>query len=739
MKRIVIFLLLIFFAIILMFATAAANEESCSLDAVYLSEDGSQLIAEATLTKSFAAGHDSICLFRVSPHNTAIDALSPASEVAVTDGGPVRFSLPYDTDDAFGALYGYRLAAVDENGDYFAITETVYRSDIARFAPHTQNYPIFSSKKGLQVQLSTDAQLLGVKHTTVNVFFNELIAYTEEKAVTFLYGGTKYYLNSTVLSALDYRIRSLTDAGIHIYMNCLLTFDTTASPDLYYKDAEGNSNTLFAPNVSTAESLRRYAAVLHFLAGRYSENGAPNGFCGSFILGYEVNEEGDSNSAGIPRLEDYVGTYATFLRTADTAVRSAYANARVFISLSNRFRISEDSQEPYLFGSYEFLTALTKACPTVPFGISINPYPSALSNTAFWIDPESVDNVDTLYITMKNLSVLTDLLDTDTMRCLGERRPLIIGEFGVSGKLGSDTESLQAAAYWYAYTIAEQNPAVEAFLWHRHVDHAAESDLYYGLYAASDLLLEPSTPKLLREVFDAVDRTDGQKTCENYLALLPDGAIPESSSPLRREITVQPLKTTLFSPEQNTEYLFDFSQSLYDFYPTDNTAYLELCEENAETFMRIALLQVSSFEHMGAGTTLNDLSRMNAADIMTLRVRVVSPSKTALVRLRLIGENDDSEIVYDASAEVPCNVWTEISFPLEEFHSTDLASCKLRLWTRVASGTEESYLDASAITLGSEKTTAPLRIFFTVLLVIATVAILLFLLFLLFLRWLRLT
>ncbi|MBE6636604.1 MAG: hypothetical protein E7618_02235 [Ruminococcaceae bacterium] len=737
MKRLILLPILLLCAVSLFGVVFAAEGDVTELNRVYLSEDGSELIAEATLAPGFIEGNRAVYLFRVSPENESIETLTP---IAITDADKrsIRFTLPYDVSDASLALYGYRLALVDEVGEYQVISPAVYLSNFADFAPHTQSYPAMTSKKGLQVQLLTDAQLLGVKHTTVTVFFNELIAYSEEKAITFLYGGNKYYVNSTAVSALDYRIRSLSDAGIHIYLNCLLAFDTTASSDLYYDAAVGNSGTLFAPNVSTREGVLRYAAMLHFLASRYSDPTSANGFCGSFILGYEANEEGDRNSAGIPRLDDYAAAYATFLRIADTAVRSAYANARVFVPLSNRYHITQENEKPYLFCAYDFLTAVVTRCSDLPFGIAVNPYPSVLTQTDFWNDPAALDKPDASYITMKNLSVLIECLQADPYRYQGTVRPLLLSEFGVSGESGTANERLQAAAYLYAYKIALQHDTVEALIWHRHVDHAAESSLYYGLYASSDLLLEPSTPKAIHAVFKAVDRENNTDLITPYLSLLPENTIsPEDFASHRVEITVSPIKPTILTSKETIEVLYDFSKSLYDFYPTDNTEYLELCEEEDATFLRAALLRVSSFEHMGIGATVPDLTRLGHADSLTLTVRVVSKSKTADLRLLFIGNQNGHEIVWNAEATVDTNEWLTITFPLNELESMALSSAKLRLWTRTGSGAEDQYLDVKTITLGKTKTIAPLFTLFLLLVTIAVAVGFLLIVFVLLVRFRR--
>ncbi len=737
-KLVVCFLLLALLAL----PALAEEGQTVTFDSLTIAEDGRSVTAHITLTESFADRHDTVYLFRVtSLHTGDLDRMMPVASETV-EGTKLTVTLPYDATDPSAALYGYVLARLDETGSYSPMSEVIYPDNFADFAPNRQPYPTLTSKKGLQVQLITDAQLLGVKHTVVNAFFNELIAETETDAVTFLYGGEKYYLDAAALSALDYRIRSLTDAGIHVYLNYLLAFDTSASAELYYPDAEGNSSTLFAPNVSTEEGVKRFAAVMHYLAARYTQEGAPYGFCGSYIIGYEVNQEGDRHSTGLLSLSDYAAEYAVLLHTADTAVRSAYRNGRIFLSLSHRWETATEDTLPYQFGGKDLLDKLFELCPNVPFGISVNPYPSDLGLTAFWKDEKATDSPDTPYLTMKNIGVLTEYLKEPARLCQGAVRPVIVGEFGVSGKPETG-EAEQVAAYLYAYHTARLNDSIEAFIWHRHVDHAGEKDLFYGLYSASDLLLEPASPKALHSVFGAIDRRDGTGALDldPYWLLLPEGtkeAIARDDGDKANRVvhTVTARPTGRPGSGWTRTPLFDLSQSLYAFYPTDNAAYLEQCEEDGATFMRVSLLRVSPKEYMGAGITLPDLSRIRKARYLTVRLRVISEADAADLRLLIVSHDGSHEIVLEGVASVACNGWTEVTFPLSALAGESVESGILKLWTKVDGGAgEELFLDVSSLTLDTEQKTDTLKtVFITLILLALLTALLLALTFLLIRR-----
>ncbi len=702
MKRIlVIGCLVVFLGITALIARA--ESDTVSLNAITIAEDGTTITATISLPNGFSERHSTLYLFRVDAnHKGDLTGMTPIATHA-TAGTSMTISLPYDATDPAAALYGYVLARVDENGGYLPLSKVTYPENFADYAPHNQAYPTISSKKGLQVQLITDAQLLGVKHTVVNAFFNELITDTPDDAVAFLYGGTTYYLNATALSALDYRIRSLTDAGIHIYLNYLLAYDASAPSSLYYPQIEENASTLYAPNVSTPDGIHRYAAVMHFLAARYTDPDGTHGFCGSYILGYEVNAEGDRHSMGMKRLSDFADQTAILLRIADTAVRSAYRNGRVFLSLSNQWDTASDDPAAYHFGSKDLLDEITLRCSDLPFGVSLNPYPSDLALTAYWQDEKATDDWETPYLTMKNISVLTAYLNKAPFLYQGQCRPIVLGEFGLSGQPGT-SEDRQAAAYLMAYATVCQNPQIEALIWHRHVDHAGEKNLYYGLYASSHLLLEPTDPKVLHTVFSAVDTDHFPTDLKNrLLSLLPEGADPWAMIPADR--TVFSVTATTNSPVRGTydETLFNFSESLYHFYPTDNAFYLEQWKEEDATFLRTALIHISAGEYMGVGIPLGDMERINHARAITLRLRVTAGLDTADVRLLITGQKDGREIAFNGKTTVVCDQWVEVTFPLSQLSREALTSGILKLWTRFDSGaSEELYLDIASITLHHE-------------------------------------
>lgn len=732
---------LLLFASLFLFS-AAEDDDSVRTDSILLTEDNTEVEILATADASFTAGSDSIFLFCVPPgFEDNIRSLVPIDEASIGPDGNIRFVIPFDPQNPAGALNGYCLAVSDGSGGYHPVTGIGYISNLSQLAAPGIPYRLPSSKKGLQVQLTADAQLLGVRHTVINAFMNELITTEEKNSVSFVYDKTEYHIDRTALSMLDYRVKTLTEAGIHIYMNLLLAYDAEAPKELYYPDLSGTNTAMYAVNVDHPDTVRRIAALIHFLVDRYTAAGGGNGFCASYILGYEVNNESENNRAGLTALEEYADSYARLLRIADTAARTAYRDARFFVSLSNRWNLSDP--EAGLFGGREFLTALSERCGDLPFGVSINPYPSELSMTDYWNDEKAVDDIDSDYVTLRNLTVLTDYMGQEEMQFRQETRPILVGEFGVSGEQGTDSEPLQAAAYAYAYYTVCRNDAIEALIWHRHVDHTGEEGLYYGLYTAGDLLLDPKVKKALYSVFSAVDRyeEDGSlpKEIVDCLPLLPidseEDLLPPEQGRYQR--WVYPSSAVSLRTEGAKDapvYLFDFSESLYDFYPSDNARYLEQCREDDISFLRAALLPVAAAEYMGVGGKILQIERLADARAVSVRIRVISHAAAANVKLLITHRDGSRESVLDCSGTAKTGEWIDLYFPIDSAcFSEKTGEATLKLW--VQGGTEsdsELFLDVASVSLLDSDDINPAKTIFLILILVAAAVVTIFLLIFLF-------
>jgi hypothetical protein len=676
----------------------SAEMPTYSIDSILISQDGCSLSVNCTVPKD---SQNKYYLFRILSENENISNLTPVAEGEGNDGN-LCFNIKYDSTDHSSALYGYCLGTSDGKNGYFKITKTHYINNLRDFSHNTTPFPAYSTKKGLEIQYITDAQILGISHTVIHVYLNDFISESSDSAYTYVYGDLKYYINTDALTLLDYRVKTLTAAGINVYINFLLAFDQNANDQLYYPNANGNESTLFAPNISDPDCLNRYAAVIHLIAQRYTSG--EHGFCGNYIIGYEVNNQADNHSAGISSLYDYVNEYGRLLRISHLALTSAYSNARLFVSVSNRFNIPVSESKQQSFGSKEFLDRLFENYSDIPFGIAINPYPSSLSQTDFWNDTNATDSINTEYVTMKNIGVFTEYVNSFTFDKYASNRSVVITEFGVSGVKGEESETLQAAAYAYAFLTAENDPYIEAFIWHRHVDHISEINLSYGIYSSTDIILDAGEKKLIHDTIYAIDNSSAEsKTLiEELLQYLPSDSINDLMIDYHPSRVVNKISAVEFNYNPTAykkQTLFDFSKNLYSFYPTDNTEYIDLISNGDESFMRIATLLISDVEYMGAGAVLTAQEDILSAEYISVRIRVVSHLERAEFVMVLSEQVTDRQTALFTSS-IETNKWVTLTFTLDELKNDDINVSTFKLWVKSeGSENEQIFLDVSNVKL----------------------------------------
>ena len=209
----------------------------------------------------------------------------------------------------------------------------------------------------------------------------------------------------------------------------------------------------------------------------------------NWTLGNEVNSCNVWNYSGNMSLNDNVANYAEAFRLLYQGVKRTASNSRVFISLDHCWNKAEAgfSGKAYLdaFASY-----MNANAPTLQWNINYHPYSQPLTRNAFWSDNgNTVSNVNTAYISMKNIQVLTDYVGTLESRygkAQGSVR-VIIGELGYSARSGQQEENTPAAALGYGYYIAMFNSRIDAYIVRAYVDDAAEiaSGLYLGMFDRS--------------------------------------------------------------------------------------------------------------------------------------------------------------------------------------------------------------------------------------------------------------
>ena len=108
-------------------------------------------------------------------------------------------------------------------------------------------------------------------------------------------------------------------------------------------------------------------------------------------------------------------------------------------------------------------------------------------------------NVNSAYVTMENIEVLTDYMcRPELLAPNGQVRSIIATEVGYTDSQGQD---MQAAAFVHGYLQAENNQHIDAFILSRETDVAAE----IGQGLAFGVTNVDGSPKLIYDYYKYID------------------------------------------------------------------------------------------------------------------------------------------------------------------------------------------------------------------------------------------
>lgn len=737
-------------------AVSANTKDAGEITSVTLTKSQSEVAIEISLTKEYVKANKpaTMYIFELLPHESTsnINSMEPVKEFKLAENTTVK--IPFYNGNMTRLYSKFVVAEKTDDGTYNIITKAKYVENVSVLAKNTEAYPERSSKKGLQVQMFTDAQQLGVAHTVVNVAINEYLhGESSDASQSFVYNGQTFYVDSAKIALLDHKVKTYTDAGINVYFNIILTAPgENAHPNiasLYYEGISSDA-TLYALNTKNETAMKSFQAFMDYLASRYTREDRAYGFVPAFIMGFEVNSNRVWNNAGDVSLTNYIYSYCTAFRVAYTAMTSHYANGRVYISLGNNFNaavsdlsITANSLQDYPAKDFlDSFAAVIKSSGDIPWGLSINPHPSTPGLTEFWNDEYATDDFETPFITMKNLGTLTRYMSEEALLYNSEIRSIIIGEFGLSGDPSSDESmTMQAAAYALAYYAVEQNDDIDAFIYHRHMDHSGEAQ-YYGLWTnVPDSTVEPLAKKPIYNVFSLIDTQKSEEVTAFVKHTVGTGAfgmfiaenVKYKQFNDRTVFEGQIADAEELDRGYKEKVLFDLTEGkLCDFYPTDGAQYVELRSfGDASETMLYAKLPDTLDGYTGIGNASFDEDALYKAHYITIRVMVTAPAEVDsmrfMLRLQDNGDGENNSAVYECEVTVTPNVWNDVSFNIKDFSAkTDGEVDLMKLWV---SNTEsdreigEYGIRLESVTLQVKRGMGVIGWIFIVLLILAALAV----------------
>jgi hypothetical protein len=473
-------------------------------------------------------------LIEVPPHASLPSCAAGINVTTLSVRGDFQVEVPRFVGDRTGVAQDrifarWRLArSIDKRLE--GLSAAVWATDTDEAGGQRQPRAVPSSKKGLGgiawfPDTMEDLPALGCRNLSVTILLPSILRLNtgEEGTTPFTFNGRQYAVSERELEPVDNIVRLAREHGMVVSAVILVPrrlADAEAQRVWCHPDACEPGKYSLA-NVTSPEGVDAYSAALDFLARRYGPAGDSRGRISNWIIHNEVDAGWVWTNAGPKSLESYMELYYRALRIAHYTVRRQDPAARVFISLSHHWT----ETEPRFYKPRDMLELLRDMCHRegdFEWGVAYHPYPQDLHNPASWLDTRTTFSFDTPLITMKNIEVLDAWMKLPEFRFNGAVRGLLLSEQGSNAAdLSEANQRLQAAGLVYFWHKVRDLDSVEAFLYHRWIDHAEEAGLRFGLRTlAPDSVDAPGQKKLAWDVFRALGTPDEAAATEFAKALI---------------------------------------------------------------------------------------------------------------------------------------------------------------------------------------------------------------------------
>ncbi|MFZ9746671.1 MAG: DUF5722 domain-containing protein [Opitutaceae bacterium] len=408
------------------------------------------------------------------------------------------------------------------------------------------------SRKGLggfnvaRPELIADLDALGIDSVTVNLFLSRFLrAEASEATLPHAHLGRTYHLHRAEVEKLDRTLRAAAQRGV-LVLGILLVppakgWDGALGGIFQHPDYDP-AGTYSMPNLTTREGVEHYAALLHFLAERYSRPGAPFGRLHHWIVHNEVDAGWVWTNCGEKPPELYLEIYHRSMRLAHLIARAHDPHARAYVSLTHHWKETASHRFTPSRDVLEGLLAYSRTEGDFDWGIAFHPYPQSLRDPRTWRDQKAEFHYDTPMITFRNLEVLDAWVKEPAHRFEGRKvRSVHLSEQGPnSPDYTPRALTEQAAAMAYVWRKLRPLDAIEGFQFHNWADNRREGGLRIGLRRFGDDPEAPLAPKPVWHVYRALDTAEEEAATAFALPVI--GIADWSEVPHRGPIGRQPAR-----------------------------------------------------------------------------------------------------------------------------------------------------------------------------------------------------
>lgn len=411
----------------------------------------------------------------------------PSQTLGIRDGSELRFRLKRFTDGRDRLHSSWRLRGV--TGSKSFLTGRRYATSIVCQAGHTDARNLPKSQKGIS-GLSGRGPIeelveLGVDAATINLVLTRFLSTRpgpgrEKMSVP----GAPLYFDPKHFAGYD-RLLEFARQNDIVVSAIVLIPSSEGSRQVGLVHPETNGGVYAMPDLATERGVQIYAQVLDRIAQRYRTAEKSPGGISNWIVHNEIDFHPVWTNMGKQPPEVLTEAYYRSMRIVHNAATAHNPHAHVFASLTHHWNVSQPHRWKQL-SPREFLLSIQRYSELegdFAWGVAYHPYPESLFASVPWQDKNVSDDFDSPLITIQNLEVLGQFLQSDRMLDpQGKIRPVILSEQGFhSDSYSEEAQRLQASSLWYAMKKIKSLPWVESFHYHRWIDHPAEGGLKVGL------------------------------------------------------------------------------------------------------------------------------------------------------------------------------------------------------------------------------------------------------------------
>ena len=472
----------------------SANIVLCEMEHTNNDQEISVKLQAEFNNQKIKSADENYYIVEIESFGNALDVEEAVAKVEKSNRLDVSFDISQNTERAL--MNKYAIAIKREDGTYQIISEPAGISNPECLAENREPILKATSKKGLQgiplddPNSENDALGTNSKQTLFNLDLMEVIGVGPgEGYIEYSYKGKTYYFSNC--SNLIYEFQQLEKGCMQyiqgitgknnkvcVTLNLLLSYD--AQKDyLIDPAARVKGRSYYLMNVREEEARETFEAVFLYLGEIFGQKDC---YVTNWILGNEVNSSKAWNYSGKLSQNDYMKCYASAFRLLYNGVKSTKTGNNVFISLDNGWTAAPDT---YTGKSTldKFADYAQKENPNMNWSIAYHGYSYPLTRCDFWNDSTNTTNkITTKYISMKNISVLTDYAAALEEKYGKEPESIrvILSEQGYNAGKGSE---IQAKAIARGYYMAEFNDRIDAFIIRAVIDAEEEvaGKLFLGI------------------------------------------------------------------------------------------------------------------------------------------------------------------------------------------------------------------------------------------------------------------